>query len=165
MSYRTILGAMAVALMALVPAESRAQDYISRRDRLPDAGVYRLTELDGVPVPAVVDIDDEGRCRQELYSAALTLRRNGTWGLVSRNRDVCYGDLVRDFDDDFDEGTYVLTGSTILFFDEDGRIPADRDLDVYRDDVEIDDLEVGTLSPNALSVRLDDGVIATFRKR
>jgi hypothetical protein len=154
------LGAIALAVMGAFASadDMRAQDF-------PTTGVYRLTELDEVPLPAVVDIDDEGRCRQELWSAALTLRGNGTWTLVSRDRDVCYGDLVRDYDDDIDEGTYVVTGSTVLFFDEDGRIPADRKLDVYRDDVEIEDLEVGTLSPNAVSVRLDDGVVAVFRKR
>ena len=160
MRYRTTFGAIALAVMgALAPAEDmRAQDVTS-------TGTYRLTELDQTPLPAVIDIEDEGRCREELWSAALTLRRNGTWSLVSRDREVCFGDLVRDFDEDLDEGTYVVTGSTILFFDEDGRIPADRDHDVYRDDVEIEDLEVGTLSHNALSVRLDDGVVAIFRKR
>jgi hypothetical protein len=127
-------------------------------------GVYRLTEIDAGPLPVVVDIDDEGRCREELVAAVLTLRANGRWSLASRDRKVCFGDFVQDFDEDFDEGSFVVDGSTVIFFDDEGKLPRDRTMDLDMD-IDIDDLGVGTLSPNALSVRLEEGVVAIFRKR
>jgi hypothetical protein len=156
MTYRMALGVTAFALVAaLVPAAVGAQT----------AGVYRLTELDGMPVPIVTDIDDEGRCREEVSSAALTLNNNGTWSLVTRDRKVCSGDFTEDLDQDLDQGIYRMDGSTIMFFDEEGGSTRDRVRDVIDDDDDrIDELEVGTLSPGALSVRLEDGSVAIFRR-
>ena len=89
MTYRMALGAMAFALAgALAPVAVKAQDIG------PAAGVYSLSEVDSQPLPIVTDIDDEGRCRKELAAADLTLRGNGTWSLVSRDRKVCYGGYV-----------------------------------------------------------------------
>ena len=159
MRYRMTLGAIAFAVVgALLPATVRAQDIG------PGVGVYRLTAIDEHRMPVVVDIDDEARCREELFSAVLTLRANGTWNLVSRERKVCDGDLVKDVDEEFDGGTFTVDGSTVTFFDEDGQMPRDRSLDLDRDEIELDDLGVGTLSRDALSVRLEVGVVAIFRK-
>jgi hypothetical protein len=147
---------MALALVgAVVPVAASAQ--ASSGD-----AVYRLTQIGKAGVPVVVDIDDEGMCREELVSAVLSLHENGTWDLTSRSRKICNGDHVEDVDQDFDRGLFTIDGSTVTFYDEDGRPPRNKSLD--RDlDIEIDDLGVGTLSRGALSVRLEEGVIAIFR--
>jgi hypothetical protein len=154
MSYRKTIAAIVFAAVAgLLPGAVEAQTV---------EGTYRLTEIDSAPLPTVVDVDDEGRCREELVSATLTLHTGGRWNLVSRDRKVCYGDLVEDVDEEFDEGHFLVDGSTITFLDEQGHLPrVDYDLDR---DIEIDDLGTGTLGRNGLSVRLEDGPVAIFRR-
>jgi hypothetical protein len=151
---------MSIALIgALLPADGSAQ-YLGS-----GAEVYRLTEIGGVPLPVVHDLEDEGRCREELFSATLTLYDNGSWSLVSRDREVCSGDFVKDVDQDLDEGLFTVEGSTIRFLDRSGRPPHERVLDIIPgDDTGIEDLDVGTLAPGALTVRLENGVVAVFRK-
>ena len=159
MTYRMALGATAFALMAaLVPAAVGAQGIGD------NAGVYRLTDIDSDPLPVVTDIDDEGRCREELSLATLTLRNNGTWALISRERRLCDGDFVEELEQDLEEGIFVLDGSMIMFLDEDGRAPDDQIIELDEDDAGIEDLEVGTVAPGALSVRLENGSVAVFRR-
>jgi hypothetical protein len=117
-------------------------------------GTYRLATINDRPLPVVVE--EEDGCRDEVVSGTLTLKPDGTWTLVHTERDVC-GDKVES-DEENEDGKYTLQGTMVTFNDDAGDR---RDDD---GDIDIDDLRTGTLSADAIAIRLQDGVVAVFRK-
>jgi hypothetical protein len=150
-----MFGTIAVILFgALGSANGTAQS------PAPIAGTYRLTKLDGGPLPAL--IEEAGGCREELISAWLVLHENGRWILTSMERDNCaQGNL----DDDKEMGRYMVSGSTVTFLEEDGDPQSDPTAGVRaHEKLDIEHLTTATVSKDALTVRLDDGAVAVFRK-
>lgn len=156
MIYRIALGVALAVAGGLVPMDANAQTAPAL------AGVYRLVEIDAGPLPAF--IEQEGNCREELISASLVLLAEGEWSLVSTDRESC-GERVEE-EEETEEGTFTLQGSTITFLDEDGDLPRDRTPapGQPRGDLDIEELATGTLAGDLLTVRLEDGVVAVFRK-
>ena len=144
--------ALGVGVLALAAAAASAQ--------VPgQAEVYRLAEVEGRALPVV--IEQEGDCRDELLGATLTLAADGEWTLVTQEREVC-GDRVEE-DEEREEGRYTAEGQTVRFLDEDGEAEED-DRDDEGPELDVEDLTVGTRSAGALSVRLEDGRTAVFRR-
>jgi hypothetical protein len=156
MKHRTILGTIALAVSgAFGPANVAAQSPSAI------AGTYRLTEIEGRRLPALVEGADT--CREELISAWLVLHENGRWILTSMERDTCAGQ--GDLDDDKEMGRYTVSGSTVTFLEEDGDPPSDRTGGLVHDEkMDIEDLATATVSANVLTVRLHDGAVAVFKK-
>jgi hypothetical protein len=157
MQFRTNLAAIVLAAAGgLVPAQAFAQ--------IPTAavGVYQLTEVDAAPLPALVDV--EGDCREELVSASLTLHANGQWTLASIDRETCDGQM--DENRETEDGWFTVEGSTITFLDEDGDLPRDRTPTPghVRGKLDIEHLGTGTLAGDVLTIRLEEGAIAVFRR-
>lgn len=108
---------------------------------------YQLVTVNGRPLPALVD--DRGYCAEELLSATLALADDGRWALVSTDRDVCRYETDEDVDSE--QGEYTLQGRTVSFE------PNDGDGSSTHDEIEIDEMDAGTLVGDELVVRLRDG--------
>ena len=142
------LGAGAMALAGIAVAQDAAQ-----------AETYRLVDVSGGALPVLVEQD--GDCRDELLSGTLTLADDGTWVLVTQEREVC-GDRVEE-DEEREEGRYTMDGQTVRFLDEDGEAEEHEEEDAG--EIEVDDLSVGTRSADGLAVRLADGqTVLAFRR-
>lgn len=111
---------------------------------------YQLAQVAGQALPVVTEENDE--CRDELAAATLTLATDGTWTLVTTEREVCGQES--DEDEDQEDGRYTVAGQTIHFTDDDGDTPtADGD----DSELEVDDLVEGTRTADGLTVRVADG--------
>jgi hypothetical protein len=62
-----------VALTAVAAGEGSAQT----------SETWRLSQVDGAALPAVVEQDDDDGCREELVSGTLTLEADGRWKLAA----------------------------------------------------------------------------------
>lgn len=113
---------------------------------------YRLVELGGKALP--VEVEREGRCREYVTQATLTLRPDSLWALEYTKREVC-GDRA-EVETEREDGRYSVVADTIRFHDDDDDRD-DRD-DQDDDDLDLDDLATATRSPEgALAGRLEDG--------
>jgi hypothetical protein len=78
-------------------------------------------------------------------------------------QDSCAGQS--DLDDDTEMGRYTVNGSTVTFLEKDGDPPRERTGGIlHRENMDIEDLATATVSENALNVRLEDGVVAVFKR-
>ncbi len=148
-------------ILAAVWMRAEAQDSTQASAAGAAPEPYQLIEVAGKPLPAV--IDKEWRCREEVTAATLTLSNGGNWLLQTTTREVC-GERVAETETDTEDGRYAVEGQTVRFYDDDG-----RDDDHYRDneiDLDLDDLDTGTLTPGGtLTIRLEDGrTTLVFRK-
>ncbi|MGH7461758.1 MAG: hypothetical protein ACREMA_12130 [Longimicrobiales bacterium] len=116
-------------------------------------GKYRLVEVSGVQLPAVVELDNG--CREEVDAASLTVESNGLWHFQASGREVC-GDKT-ETETATDHGRWTMEGSTVRFIesDNDNGDGDDDDIDVHS----------GTLSGNTLRVRIGNSDrVLSFRK-
>lgn len=120
-------------------------------------GTYTLATVEGRALPAVVDTD--GACRDELVSGTLTLA-DGTWTLETVERELCDGRAPRE-DRDTERGRYTVSGAAVTFLDEDGEADGPDRPD---GDVDVDDLDRGTVDGGTLTVRLHEGQTLVFRR-
>ena len=122
---------------------------------------YTLVEVAGNRLPA--ETEKEWRCREEVTAGTLSLRDDGRWLLETATRETC-GDRTKE-DRDTDDGTYRAEGSTLHFFDDDGR-QSDAGWGLDRD-IDLDDLRTGTLAGDGtLTIRLaDDKQTLVFRRQ
>jgi len=111
---------------------------------------FRLISVAGKSLPVVVE--QEGECREELQSAMLTLDTNGKWSLVVTEKEIC--GTNQDNEEEREHGTYKANGTTVQFFDENGK-PTVPDAD--DGELDVADLREGTRSSDGLTVRLADG--------
>ena len=143
-----IIAAAVLGGFAATPASAHAQ-------AVDHTGAWRLVEVAGAALPFVSE-DSDG-CREEVSAATLTLEADGDYVLETIEREIC-GDVVEQ-DDDREEGEYRIEGTAVRFDEE------DDDDDANDEDVDIDDLVVGTVSADGLTVRLDDGrTVLVFRR-
>ncbi len=147
-----------------VPAENRP----SAGAEVPPPGAtappstrYTLTQVDGKPLPFVVE--NGWRCREEVTAATLTLG-GGRWRLETVTRERC-GDRIEEERDD-DDGSYTRERETIHFLDDDGRANTDRWWSIGTD-IELDELRTGIVSHlGTLTAVLGDGqTTLVFRPR
>ncbi|HEX6037651.1 hypothetical protein [Longimicrobium sp.] len=157
MTMKTLaLAGLGTAALAVAATRSGAQN--------PAPGVpgtYTLAQVDGRALPTVVETD--GACRDELVSATLVLA-DGTWTLEATERELCDGQAARE-DRDTEQGRYTLSGTAVTFTDDDGDDDSADAADA--DDaasVDVDDLATGTLDGGTLTVRLEGGQTAVFRR-
>lgn len=117
---------------------------------------WRLADIDGSPMPAVVDIEDD--CAETIAAATLTLDANGEWTLIWTEQETCGGEIEDEDEDERERGRYTVDGQTVRFLDEDGEAGEEDDSDDEDEvDVDIEELSVGTRSAATLTVRLRDG--------
>lgn len=146
-----ILASLIAAAGVALSAEGAAAQVASTE-------TYQLAQVAGQALPVVTEEHDE--CRDELHAATLTLETDGTWSLVTTEREVCGQDV--DEDEDREDGRYTIQGETIRFTDDDGDAPqADGD----PNELEVDDLVEATRTADGLTVRVaDDDTELTFRR-
>jgi len=148
MSYLKTFTTMALAAGAFWVA---GQDAWSQGQAQP--GTYTLVEIDGRPLPVVTD--RKGDCQEEVLSATLILGTDGEWELNYTERETCGADVDEDLEDA--DGHYRAEGEMIHFSD---------DTDPYEpDDLDIDELGMGTVTADGMTVRLQDQhTTLTFRR-
>ena len=123
---------------------------------------WELTRVGSSGLPATVDNDDDG-CTEEVVSGTLTLATDGTWRLVTNEREVCGNDT--DNDRDSETGRYTMSGDQITFLDDDGNAE-DIDNDDRSTSPDIEDLVSGTRNGDTMTVQIDDGrTELTFTRR
>ena len=115
--------------------------------------IFRLTEVGGQPLP--VSYPEEDGCEEEILGATLFLESDGEWEMEQTKREVC-GDDVEE-DEDVEEGTYTVQGSTYRFAGPQGETPS-------AGEIEIESLTEGTVAGDVLTARLADGTIVLFRR-
>jgi len=159
-NWKRTIGGTAFAGAALVAggASAAAQE-------APSSDTYRLVEVAGAPLPAV--LEDGDTCREEVLAGSLTLEADGRWTLVTTEREVC-GDAVED-EEEREDGTYEVDGDAIRFLDDDEGEDEDPDGDADDADdageIELEDLSSGTRTDAGLTIRLEDGeTILVFRR-
>lgn len=118
------------------------------------AGTYVLAEVQGQALPVLTE--EENGCREEVLAATLTLEADGDWEMEYTERETCGAEVEEDEEDA--EGDFTVDGTTVRFSDDDeSRDPTDE--------IDLDELGVGTLSEAGLSVRLQDGrTVLVFRR-
>jgi hypothetical protein len=148
----------ALALAAVVGTRAQAQSTGTAIAAAPTTERYRLVEVAGNALPA--EVEKEWNCREQVTRGMLTLGADSTWSFRATIREVC-GDRA-EVDTEEESGRYSLEGGTIGFRDDD---EDDRDGKLRRD-VDLDDLETGTLAADGtLTARLEDGTTTlVFRK-
>lgn len=128
-------------------------------------GAWRLAEVGGRPLPVVVE--EGGGCREELRAATLTLEPGGRWTLSAVEAEACDGRPAREERDE-ERGAYTLQGASVTFTAPSDAAPstgaAKEAEDDDGNDLDVDDLVSGTVAGGALTVRLDDGTTAVFRR-
>ena len=146
MRYKRIVGALALTLGLLVCAtQLSAQAF---------AGSYALYQVNGQPLPVVTD--EENGCREEVLAATLIIEANGDWRMDYTERETCGTEVEEDEEDE--SGRYITEGNTIIFSDDD-------ESDSPADEIDIDELGIGTLSGDVLSVTLEDRrTVLSFRR-
>lgn len=139
------------ATLSLTPATAPAQQTQS----------WSLVEVSGDALPVVVDVDDD--CREEVVGGTLTLAVDGTWTLVTLERETCGGDVKES--EDTEEGRYEAEGDRVRFFDEDGD-PGTEEIDDDQDDeVDVEDLMSGTRAGTTMTVELVHGTATLLFRR
>jgi hypothetical protein len=125
-------------------------------------GSYRLAELGGRPVPVL--LEEEDGCREELLAATLTLAAGGEWTLTSVERESCGARAEQD--EESDTGRYTTAGAVLSFTSDDRDEGGDDDADADESgEIEVDELRTGSLSGDALTVRLaDERTVLVFRR-
>lgn len=140
MPYRKTLTTIFLAAggLALSGADARAQTPAP-------AGTYTLAQVNGQPLPVVTET--EGDCRDEVVSGTLTLTAGGDWELEYLERETC-GATVEE-EGEGEDGDYTVDGATLRFSDDTDEFDAN--------DFDLEELGVGTLTAQALTVTLQDG--------
>lgn len=150
----TIIAVAAVGIGAVSTAAVATQ-------AAPEAETFRLVEINGAGLPALVE--EEDGCREEIVAGAITLEADGDWVLITREREVC-GGRVEEEEEEREEGTYEAEGDDIRFFDDDDDDAHDDAEDDDHEEVDVDDLATGSRAADGLTVRLEDGGTLTFRR-
>ena len=119
-------------------------------------GAWRLAEVGGKALPVVTE--EGGGCREEVTAATLTLAADGRWTLAVTEREVC-GQRAGEEQEE-ERGTYTVQGAAVTFARDDASA---RDDDPPAE-LEIDEPVSATLEGGALSVRLENGAVAVFRR-
>lgn len=121
---------------------------------------YALVDVGGKGLP--VEIEKEWRCRDEVTAGTLVLREDSRWRLETSVREIC-GDRTK-MDQDDEDGTYRTEGATIHFLDDDGnRNEADWSLER---EIDLDELDHGTIDGGTLTVRLaDEKTVLRFQRQ
>ena len=121
---------------------------------------YALVDVGGKGLP--VEIEKEWRCRDEVTAGTLVLREDSRWRLETSVRETC-GDRTK-MDQDDEDGTYRTEGATIHFLDDDGnRNEADWSLER---EIDLDELDHGTIDGGTLTVRLaDEKTVLRFQRQ
>ena len=133
-----------VALTAVAANDASAQS----------SETWRLSQVDGAALPAVVEQDDEG-CREEVLSGTLTLEADGRWKLETVERETCGNEVEEETEDE--DGRYTVQDGAIRFGDDDG--------DVETDGNDIDDVARGERTATTLTVRTgDDSRVLLFTR-
>ena len=138
------LASIAVSAIAIDATPASAQAVSAEE-------TYRLVQVSGTALPALVEADDDG-CREEILAGTLTLETDGDWELTLSERETCGDDVEQD--EDTEEGEYRVEGSTIRFVENDDDDDDDAEEDGDRD---LDDLATGTRTGDGLTVTLGDG--------
>lgn len=145
--------ALGAALMGATWTWAEAQTPEASGTAPPAEKRYRLVEVSGKPLPAL--IEQEWRCEEQVTAGTLTLRDDGRWLLETTVRETC-GNRTEE-DRDSDDGTYRTEGNTIRFFDDDGRENSARGWSVGTD-IDLDEFKTGTIAADgSLTVQLADG--------
>ena len=118
------------------------------------AETFALLEVGGDPLP--VTYPEEDGCEEELMDATLSLGADGEWELRMTKREMC-GDAVEE-DEDGEEGTYTVDGSSYTFESPQGSPGGSPD------ELEIEHMAEGTLEGDVLTVRLRDGTTLRYQK-
>lgn len=128
--------------------------------RGPAESRYALVDVGGKGLP--VEIEKEWRCRDEVTAGTLVLREDGRWRLETSVRETC-GDRT-EMDQDDEDGTYRSEGATIRFLDGDGnRSEADWN---FEREIDLDELDHGTIDGGTLTVRLaDEKTVLRFQRQ
>ncbi|WP_162913295.1 hypothetical protein [Rhodospirillaceae bacterium SYSU D60014] len=131
------------------------------------AGTYRLQSVNDQALPALVGSWDD--CREDLLSAALTLRPNRRYLMTATARQECAGAAPIESRGRGTQGRYTVQGDTIRLDDEPTML-AGAAGPGWVDDYSgrrfaVEEIEgVGMLDGDTLTLRLEGGGIATFRR-
>ena len=136
--------------MALVPALPTSK-YVDV------AGTYQLVSVAEKSLPAPTGKDDG--CLVSVAAAKLTLTTDRKWTLEQTERREC-GKSSRD-ELKRDHGTYQVSGDNVTFLDDDGERNTGGTADA---DIDIDELDQGTLTGTTLTVRLEEGQSLVFKR-
>lgn len=156
-NWKRIIGGTAFAGVALVAGAASAA-----AQEAPSSDTYRLVEVAGVALPAV--LEEGNACREEVLAGTLTLEADGRWTLVTSEREVC-GDAVEE-EEEREDGTYEVDGDAIRFLDDDeGENDEPEGDDDDAGEIELEDLGSGTRTDGGLTIRLEDGeTVLVFRR-
>ena len=120
-------------------------------------GAYRLTSVGGQALPVLLGTDDG--CRELVTAATLNLGADGKWSLHQEERHECPSGVR--MEKDSERGRYLVTGTTVTFMDDDG----DRNTGgTPDDDIDLEELDQGTVSGTTLNVRLKEGQALVFQR-
>lgn len=119
------------------------------------AEMFTLTDIGGQPLP--VTYPEEAGCQEELLSATLSLEADGEWDMNMTKREIC-GDAVEE-DEDEEEGSYTVNGSSYAF--ESPQVSAGGN---NAGEIEIEQMQQGTLEGDVLTVQLRDGTVLRFQR-
>jgi hypothetical protein len=161
MRYHSIARGVALGTILVAAWTSAEAQTFTQTATTATPQTYRLTEVAGKSLPAIIN---RGlRCHEEVTAAELTLVDGGSWLLRAATRGLC-GDRVVATETDVESGRYAIEGRTVRFYDEDGR-SGGRESD-FETEIDLDDVETGTLAPNGtLTVRLEgEGATLVFRR-
>lgn len=118
-------------------------------------GTFTLVEVNQQPLPVVTETTDD--CREEVLSGTLTLSAENDWTIEYNEKETCGTEQVEE-EVENEDGEYTVEGQTIRFSDDTDEFNANE--------IEIENLGVGTASADGLSVTLQDGrTVLTFRRR
>lgn len=120
------------------------------------AGSYRLTSVAGNALPTPLGM--ENGCKEMVTAGTLTLS-DGKWTLRYDERHECPSGARMSAESE--TGKYSMDGSTITFMDDDGERNTGGSPD---DDIDLDELDHGTLSGNTLTVKLKEGQTVVFQR-
>lgn len=121
------------------------------------AGTYKLAQVDTTNLPVV--IKEETDCRQEVTEGTLTLNADQTWKFDAKVRNTCGTEVTESTATE--DGKFTITEAGINFDPDDDVDATDED----PDELEIDDLAIGTLKDNELRITLDEETkVLVFRK-
>lgn len=120
-------------------------------------GEYRLTSVNGQALPVQLGTDDG--CKELVTAATLTLTADGKWTLRHDERKECPSGARTETESE--SGKYTLTGTSVTFMDDDGKRNTGGTPD---DDIDLDELDQGTVSGTSLSVKLKEGQTLVFQR-
>jgi hypothetical protein len=120
-------------------------------------GEYRLVSVGGQALPVLLGTDDG--CREFVTAATLNLRPDGKWTLRQDERHECPSGVRTQTESE--SGKYATSGATVTFTDDDGERNTGGTPD---DDIDLDELDQGTVSGTTLNVRLKEGQALVFQR-